>query len=443
MHARKTVEWLEKSVVYQIYLRAFTPEGTFKAAMRHLPAIAELGADIVYLASTAGHDDDMDMTYWSPRQKSSGFNNPKNPYRVKDYFNIDSEYGTDEDLREFVKIAHSLGMKVLLDLVYFHCGPAAVFLKEHPDFVRRSETGEMLRGKWSFPELNFENPELREYLYRNMEYWITEFAVDGYRCDASDELPLDFWEEGRTRIEKIKPDVIMLSEADKRKEDQRHAFDFNYDFAWSSTLRQVISEPCPASLIRGNWNKNLERSLEGARYIHFIDSHDLANDDTTRLESKWSNEAIEAALMLVFTMDGIPFLYNGQEIKDSAKHSIFAKLPIDWDMAKTTQGIERLAFCKKLCTLRHEEEALATGKLIWLENNSPDSVVSFIRKTADNEFLVIVNLSDAKVKTTIDMTPVNPVPPRNAIFSKNVSISNNDQRCQEYELAPFAYYAAK
>ena len=136
--ARPTSEDFSKSVIYQIHLPIFTQGGTLESARKMLPHIASLGVDIVYLCPVVEADDDMDMRFWSKRQKASKTGNPKNPYRIKDYFKIDPQYGQDADLKNFVDEAHKLGLKVLLDLVYYHCGPTATMIKEHPDFVEKS-----------------------------------------------------------------------------------------------------------------------------------------------------------------------------------------------------------------------------------------------------------------------------------------------------------------
>ncbi len=206
--ARPSPEWVTRGVMYQIQPRAFTPEGTLKAATARLPKVAELGVDIIYLCPVFVSDDDPNTKGWSPRQRKSGMNNPRNMYRMKDYYHVDPEYGTDDDLKAFIAEAHKLGMRVLLDMVYLHCGPNAVFLAEHPDFVKRDAEGKVAVAGWGFPALNLANPELREYLWRNMEYWVREFGADGFRCDVSDGIPLDFWETARERLDKIRPDHL-------------------------------------------------------------------------------------------------------------------------------------------------------------------------------------------------------------------------------------------
>ena len=115
--AKKAPQWLTRGVVYQIQPRAFTAEGTLRAAAEKLEYLKETGVTIVYLPPVFEMDSDTDRSFWSPRQLKSGFGNPKNQYRIRDYFHVDPEYGTDADLRYFVDRAHELGLKVLFDLV--------------------------------------------------------------------------------------------------------------------------------------------------------------------------------------------------------------------------------------------------------------------------------------------------------------------------------------
>ena len=351
--ARPSPEWVTRGVMYQIQPRAFTPEGTLKAAQARLPKVAEMGVDIIYLCPVFVSDDDPDTEGWSPRQRKSGMNNPRNMYRMKDYYHVDPEYGTDDDLKAFIAEAHRLGMRVLLDMVYLHCGPNAVFLAEHPDFVKRDAEGKVAVAGWGFPALNLANPELREYLWKNMEYWVREFGADGFRCDVADGIPLDFWETARERLDKIRPDLCMLAEG-TRREDQLKAFDLDYGwgFKWDN-----------AASVRKQWEKMRdERPRGGARFIRFIDNHDIANDAwDNRVEKAWGTPRVNATLVALFTLDGVPMIYNGQEVADTARHSIFGRLPIDWASGDTPAGKARFAFCQQLCAMRHAERALTHG----------------------------------------------------------------------------------
>ena len=164
--ANRTAEdWHENAVIYNLFLRLFTPEGTLNAAEKQLPRLADLGVNVIYLSPVVLADDDMDRRFWSRRTRESGTDNPRNPYRAKDFFSIDPEYGRAEDLKSFLNVCHKLGMKALVDIVYLHCGPKAVHIQEHPDFVLRNPDGTIRAGEeWPFARHNFENPGLREYL---------------------------------------------------------------------------------------------------------------------------------------------------------------------------------------------------------------------------------------------------------------------------------------
>ena len=398
--SRTAPGYLKKSVIYQIFLRMFTREGTLNGAAGMLPHLAALGVDVLYLCPVTEADDDMRTEFWSNRQNRCGLGNPKNPYRVKDYYKIDPEYGSGDDLRRFTAYAHELGMRVILDLVYYHCGPAAVFIGEHPDFVKRAADGSVRNGRWHFPELNFDSPALREYLWENMAYFVREFDVDGYRCDVSDAVPLDFWEEGRRRLEALKPDVMMLAES-TAGEEQRYAFDVNYAFGWGSMIREVFRGAESSEKLREEWERSREVFLPGARLIRVTETHDIANDlGELRPDREIGLKGHDAMLVINFCIDGVPFLYCGQEIADRGIHSLWANrfyghgFGIDWSNAVTPEGRARFELLQTLIGLRRSEEALFEGSTAWLRHSAPDSVIAFTRSSERQNLLIAVNCRD-------------------------------------------------
>ena len=351
---RTLPEYVKNGVMYQLFLRPFTPEGTFKAAEAMLPHLASLGVDIIYLCPFFAADTDEDEAGWSDRQRGSNLGQPKNPYRIADYFHVDEEYGTDEDCVNFVAAAHELGMRVIFDLVYFHCGPAAVFLAEHPDYVMLDEDGKIAVGEWRFPRLNYENRELRDYLIANMKELIERFDADGYRCDVGDGVPLDFWEEAREAIEPLKDGLMMLNEGHK-KEALDKAFELNYGYNLRNGILAVAKGE-PVSKLSG-YLRDIDEYV-GGRAIEFLDNHDTANNDWyNRLETQLGGEVMELALVINLTMNGHPMLYNGVEVADTNRHSIWgnrfhgANLTIDWQNLATAAGQKRLQLIKKLFSL--------------------------------------------------------------------------------------------
>ncbi len=391
--ARPTTAAVARGVIYQINLRAFTSEGTLAAAREKLPSLAELGVSIVYLCPIATSDDDERREFWSPRQKKSGMNNPRNPYRIKDYYAVDPEYGTEADLQNFVDAAHSLGMKVMLDLVYLHCGPAAVFIEKRPDFVKRTATGEIENAAWGFPAINFDSRELREYLWTNMAYWVCRFGVDGYRLDVGDGVPLDFWVEARRRLDAIRPGIILLSEG-SRAEDQLDAMDLDFGFPFYSAIGGILANKRPASDFARTCEDVAAARPKGTRFVRYSDNHDIANDDyENRREKVWGDAANRAVFVLNFTLDGTPMLYNGQEIADASRHSIFGKAPIDWTRADSDDARRRRDFLRNLIDVRRGNPALTSPDVDWIEPSRPERCVAFLRKSGDETIYCVVNLT--------------------------------------------------
>ena len=442
--AKEVSDFVRSAVMYQLFLRPFTPEGTLKAATRMLPHIASLGVDIVYLCPQMVADDDPRTEFWSDRQNASKMDNPYSPYRIKDYFATDPEYGTDDDLQRFVTTAHSLGLLVIFDLVYYHCGPTAVFIEDHPDFVKRNEDGTVKNGRWHFPELNFDCPELREYLWKNMEYWVRDFDVDGFRTDVEQSVPEDFWEEGRRRIEAIKPEVVMLAESENPLATV-NAYDISYGFTWANAIRNVFLKKMPASHLIEKWTAMRDKMPQGTLFLRNLENHDISMDlGDGRWNMVGSPELVQAAMLLNFTIDGIPFIYNGEEIADNSHHCIFANrdhgknLVIDWSLALSEIGENRLEFTKSLTTLRHGNIALQEGETVWLDNDCPEAVVSFLRAAEEQTILTVVNTTDEPLAVVVK-TECGNIDLWDELLTSGVAWRRLPDGTARFDLLPYGY----
>lgn len=402
----------DKASIYQLALRTFTPEGTLKAAEKMLPYLAELGPAYIQFCALQTEDDDMNPAFWSIRQKASLTGNPKNNYKPRDFFHVDEEYGTDQDLKDFVHTAHTLGLRVLLDLVYFHCSQNAVFLPEHPDFVMRTADGKPDTGHWNFPKLNYENPELREYMWQNMEYWIREFDVDGFRCDVGDNVPHDFWQEGIRRVLALKPDAYMVNEG--ANPAYLDCFNANYFYSVVGNnymdVRDVLEGTKTAREMRDNFDQNRAALPEGGRLLRQLDNHDTVNEAwENRLEGVAGHEGMDAAVALNFMLPGVPFMFNGNEMADDLKHSLFSnrfhgKDPaVAWENLQTDFGRRRFELSKKLYRLRANHPALWTTEMTWLEHNQEDAVLAFTRPAAEHSLLSVVNLTNKAVEVELPL----------------------------------------
>ena len=398
--ARDVPGYLKGAMMYQLFLRMFTPEGTLKAAERRLEFVRSLGTDIIYLCPVATSDRGTDRNFWSGRQKSSQMDNPCNPYRISDYFGIDPEYGTEQDLRDFVDAAHRLGMKVYFDLVYYHCGPNAVFLKEHPEWVLREPDGSFTLGQWAFPRLDVKNPEVREYLFENMKWYLTEFACDGFRCDVGGMLPLWYREEAYRRNKAVKGDVVMMCEGSDPRE-QQVAFDLCYAFPMQHAIGDFLKGNGGATNLSVRCAQREGRYPKGFHWMRCFQNHDYANCNPgeTRWEKRYGIDINDGLLATIFTLDGVPMVYNGQEIADTAPHSIWSnrdhgKWGVDWSAAVTPEGTHRLALVKELARLRHAHPSFFDAPTEWLETSCPDDVYAFRRPLADGtSWITAVNIS--------------------------------------------------
>ena len=390
----------EKTIIYQLFFRMITPEGTIKAAEKLLPHIASTGVNMVYLCPVCEEDADERQEYWSNRQVKSGLGNPKNPYRIKDYFEVDEEYGTKQDLKDFVNKAHELGLGVMFDLVYYHVGITAKMIDLNPEFVERDENGEVKIGGWRFPVLNYKSKALREYMTSIMKYYLSEYNVDGFRCDVAGCVTFDYWKEAIEEIRAIKPDIMMLSEGGEQSWLNCGSFDINYTRIMSVMLH---AEGSHAKEIRefnksmDGYNRNAKGEYENNLILPF-ETHDSVTD-SGMTDGCFPADLADAALFYDFTANGTPFLYNGNEIANANKNSMFANRQygrdnvVDWSWAVTKRGQDRLQLVRTLCNIRLSENALCFGTMEWIDNESEDALL-YVRAFGGVKITVAINLSE-------------------------------------------------
>ena len=395
--------WLSRSAVYQINPRTFCAGGTIADVTEELPFLKELGFRIMYLCPVFEEDDSDDKSFWSNRQLKSETDNPKNPYRMNDYFKIDPEYGTEDDLRQFVDTAHKLGMRVLLDLVYAHIGPNAPILKKHPEFAKQDKDGNIIYSTWHFPFLDYTCEGLREYMWSNMLYYIGEFDVDGFRCDVGDYIPVDFWNEARRRMHSIKPESVLINEGHKW-DYLLTAFDSSYCFAWHDNMHKLFGGEITAAAFRENIKECWAALPDGARLLIDMENHDTATDWDERIELFAGNDGMEMIQVMNYLMRGIPMVYCGNELADDKRISMFAnrfhmgkfEVTDRSDSAKAA-SLRRQNVFKKLNQLKYESDILCYGDVLW-RDDLPENILSFERNYKSEQILFVGNVGSEPVK---------------------------------------------
>lgn len=397
--------WLLKNSIYQINPRTFSKEGTVKAVTDELPFLASLGFGTMYLCPIFREDESPDNL--SPRQIKSQTENTKNPYRISDYFSIDSEYGTLEDLKEFTNESHRLGMKVILDLVYMHIGPNAPVIAEHPDFVQHNDDGSIHCTEWNFPFLNFENEGLREYLYANMMYYVCGIGVDGFRCDVGDCVPASFWAEARRRMRTVKPEAVLINEGWKA-ELLGYCFDAMYSFGWHEAMYSVAAGEAELGLLREKWERLHSKMPDGGVAMRDIDTHDTVTDWPKRTELIIGHDGMELIEVLNYTVDGVPMVYCGNELADTKRLSMFANRFHMGDFEVTDRSdkssphaLRRMELIKALNGLRRDSDVLAYGKTQWVDTELPQKTVCYKRILDSQVVTVIANFSREPSKITL------------------------------------------
>src|SRR5690349_6770458 len=376
--ARPVRDWVRDGVIYEIYPRAFSQQGNFNAITARLDELKELGVTILWL---------MPIHPIGQEKKKGTIGSP---YAVRDYYRINPDYGSADDLKRLVREAHARGLKVIIDIVANHTSWDSVLMK-HPEFYKRDAQGNITypHDWYDIAALNYENRELRRYMTDMLKHWIREFDLDGFRCDVAAEVPTDFWENARRELEQIKPDIVMLAEAHKA-ELQAKAFDLDYSWPLHSALSDVIHGRRPAADLRVEWEKEVKEWPKGALHMRFSDNH-----DERRAIARFGEPAALAASAFVFTLDGVPMIYNGMEVGDTTESgapALFEKLPIFWAIAERRKEFPQ--FYKEIVAQRRSSTALRRGTLEWVRNSDEARVVTFVRRARNDEVLVAINFSN-------------------------------------------------
>jgi cyclomaltodextrinase / maltogenic alpha-amylase / neopullulanase len=376
--ARPVRDWVRDGVIYEIYPRAFSQQGNFNAITARLDELRDLGVTILWL---------MPIHPIGQEKKKGTIGSP---YAVRDYYGINPDYGTADDLKRLVREAHARGLKVIIDIVANHTSWDSVLMK-HPEFYKRDAKGNITypHDWYDIAALNYDNQQLRRYMTDMLKHWIREFDLDGFRCDVAGEVPTDFWENARRELEQIKPDIVMLAEAHKA-ELSVNAFDLDYSWPLHSALTNVIQGRGRASDLRDEWEKEVKEWPKGALHMRFSDNH-----DERRAIARFGEPAALAASAFVFTLDGVPMLYNGMEVGDTTESgapALFEKLPIFWAIAERRKEFPQ--FYKQMMRLRRSSPALRRGTLEWLRNSDESRVVTFVRRAGSEEALVAINFSN-------------------------------------------------
>jgi len=385
--ARSSPDWLRSGTIYEIFPRDFSKAGNLNGVTAQLDELHTLGVNILWT---------MPIHPIGEKFRKGEFGSP---YSIKDYYAVDPNYGTVNDYKRLVLEAHRRGMKVIMDLVANHTAWDSVMMN-HPDFYKHDARGKMIPPvpEWTdVAALNYDNPALRQYMIAMLKYWIQTCDVDGFRCDSAAMVPTDFWEQIRAALVKVKPDIIMLAEASK-PELLTNAFDIDYSWPLLSTMNKVLAHDASAARVRHSWEISRAQFPKNALHLRISDDH-----DEPRAVNRYGFDGALAASALMFTLDGVPLIYNGMEVGDKAESAggaLFNQQSISWH---SKEHQELRSTYHDLIELRHQYAALCNPDVEWLHNSDETNLVTFLRRDDKDELLVIINFSKLPLKGSIDL----------------------------------------
>ncbi|MCL2663781.1 MAG: alpha-glycosidase [Oscillospiraceae bacterium] len=390
--------------------------GNLKGVIDKLPYIAEMGFTGIYFTPI----------FQAPSTHK---------YDTTDYFKIDPQFGTNEIFSTLVRRAHELGIRVILDAVFNHCGFTHPFFQDvikngsnspyysyfhilkqpvlnfklnsakMPPRLTKEEMQNLSFRTFAYtphmPKWNTADPGAREYLINAARYWVEEYDIDGWRMDVSNEVSHDFWRELCKAVRGIKSDIFMLGEN----------WDDAYPWLCSGQFDSTMNYPLLSaigSFAGGRSNaaefaSTMTREVLAAypKPIQKLLFNMVDNHDTDRLMTGCGGNTKAAILgfVLLFTMCGCPSVYYGSEVgMDGTLHGDANRRCMLWDKPVPPDRDFR-PLIKKLITLRKKHPAFRTTEIVF--NNCNDALLTFTKKTDDETLVVILNNSAAEQRISL------------------------------------------
>ncbi|GAA3998758.1 alpha-amylase family glycosyl hydrolase [Hymenobacter fastidiosus] len=387
-------EWARNASIYEVNIRQYSPEGTFKAFEQSLPRLQRMGVGILWLMPV------------QPIGELNRKGTLGSGYSIRDYRAVNPDMGTLADLRHLIEAAHALGLHVILDWVGNHTAWDSKLATEHPGWFTKTPQGKFRPpvSDWQdVIDLDYSKPALRQYMREAMSYWVRDVGFDGFRCDVAGLVPTDFWVAARQDLEQIKP-VFMLAEWDElfpptflppgEFDPNTHlleqAFDMTYALRLHGVLDSIGQHKLPMTALNGYLARERKRYPPSVYLMTFTTSHDINSWDGSEYERLGAN-ALPMAV-LTATLPGMPMVYSGQEAGLKKRLSFFDKDTIAW------HNYPLAGFYTRLLTLKKQHPALLNGdpcsQFEPLPTAGSPDVFAFVRRKDAAAVVVAVNVAD-------------------------------------------------
>ena len=370
-----TPEWMRGYPLYEVWVRAQSPEGTFEGFRNQLGTLRDLGISNLWL---------MPIYPIGIEGRKGEFGSP---YAVRDYMKVNPEFGDSASFQALVTTVHEQKMHVILDWVANHSANDHVLMKSHPEWWMHDKEGKFTREvpEWSdVTDFNYDNPAMRTYMTDALKLWQNGFGVDGFRFDVAGLVPADYWKAVLFELRKTRPDAFYLAEA---YGDEYAGLGFNskYDWPLYHALVANAKGTFPVDSVR-----MLIADTERKEAANFFIMRFLENHDEQRAAKVFGKEKLPAYIGLIFGLPGVPLLYSGQEIGTDKKPSIFEKEAVDWNNVNVVLYDKYRYWVQ----WRNKLPSLRTGSLAWFETPGAEKKAMAFSRTEGNQTSVIVtNLS--------------------------------------------------
>lgn len=403
--ARQTSKSYRNLVLYSVYVRNYSNEGTFKSLQNDLDRIQNLGVDIIWLLPV------------HPIGKIARKGTMGSPYAICDYRQINPEYGTLEDFTLLVDAIHSRGMKCIIDVVYNHTSPDSLLVQNHPEWFYRREDSSFGNkiGEWpDVIDLDYSHNGLWEYQIDTLKQWAQ--IIDGFRCDVAPLIPLEFWLEARRQVELVKPDCIWIAESVEpvftvenrarglislSDSELYQAFDICYDYDIFAYFKGYLNRK--NSLAVYSEKINQQESIYPDNYVklRFLENHDqerakllLPNESSLR---NWT--------AFLYFQKGMTLIYAGQEAGDSNRPSLFDKDAVKWENGcDLSSMMARLYAIKKnplFTNSRYEVKAIP-GEVLYATHRSDGCLITGVFSMHGQRALIPAEVPDGVYINLID-----------------------------------------
>ena len=371
---KTTASWLDTCVLYEVNVRQFSQEGTFKAFEKHLKRLKDMGINTLWFMPI------------HPISETKRKGTLGSYYAVSDYTAVNPEFGTTQDFQHLVDKAHDMVFKVIIDWVANQTGWDNPWVSEHDDWFMHDESGNITSPyDWTdTAELNFDNFEMRAEMIKAMQYWVEEVGIDGFRCDHAIGVPASFWNAAVYKLKSINSEIMMLAEVSAAQSLTQYAFDCCYNDALYGQSLAVKGGVATSTIEQGmKINANY---VDGSFPMNYLDNHDKNSYEGSIVDR--FGDTYEPLLALSFLSPGFPLIYTSNEQGYDHEIQFFEKDAVKWEDDKKYED-----FIAKLSQIKVDNKALAsTNTDLQFNDVSNTHIFAFSRTLENNTVIYISNM---------------------------------------------------